>query len=168
MIILLHNKALEPALPHMSVSAIDLVMPTYVGRHQPLHPFAQFLGPFRPHDHVKMVGHHAVGENFNGIESSTQPQEISKSLKILILVEDVSLPVATVEDVVDETISEGSGYSWHLAFGFSRLLKNAHLLRFPHPSSLQRTGKYASLLGTSGALHLDIFDQPEVNYSYTA
>ena len=52
--------------------------------------------------------------------------------------------------------------------GFSRLLKNAHLLRFPHPSSLQRTTKYASLLGISGALHLDIFDQPEVNYSYTA
>ena len=62
---------------------------------------------------MKMVGHHAVGENFDGIKSSTQPQEISKSLKILILVEDVLLPVATVEDVVDETISKGSGYSRH-------------------------------------------------------
>ena len=51
--------------------------------------------------------------------------------------------------------------------GFSRLLKNAHLLRFPHPSSLQRTTKYASLLGTSGALHLDIFDQPEKVYLQT-
>jgi hypothetical protein len=28
-------------------------------------------------------------------------------------VEDVPLPVATVEDVVDETISKGSRYSWH-------------------------------------------------------
>jgi hypothetical protein len=35
-----------------------------------------------------------------------------------------------------------------------RLLKNGHLLRFPHPSSLQRTVKYASLLRISGALHL--------------
>jgi len=26
---------------------------------------------------------------------------------------------------------------------FNRLLKNAHLLRFPHPSSLRRTAKYA-------------------------
>jgi hypothetical protein len=45
--------------------------------------------------------------------------------------------------------------------GFSRLLKNAHLLRFPHPSSLRRTLKYASFLRVSGALHLGIFEQPE-------
>jgi len=62
---------------------------------------------------MKVVGHHAVGENFDRIESSAQPQKISKGLKILVLVEDVLLPVATVEDVVDETISEGSGYSRH-------------------------------------------------------
>ncbi len=43
----------------------------------------------------------------------------------------------------------------------SRLLKNAHLLRFPHPSSLRRTSKYASFLRISGALHLGIFEQPE-------
>jgi hypothetical protein len=40
------------------------------------------------------------------------------------------------------------------------MLKNAHLLRFPHPSSLRRTGKYASLLGISDALDLDFFQQP--------
>jgi hypothetical protein len=40
-------------------------------------------------------------------------------------------------------------------------MKNAHLRRSPHPSSLQRTSKYASLLRISGALHLGIFDQPE-------
>jgi hypothetical protein len=43
---------------------------------------------------------------------------------------------------------------------FSKLLKNDHLLRFPHPSSLQRTAKYASLLRVSGALHLALFEQP--------
>jgi hypothetical protein len=43
----------------------------------------------------------------------------------------------------------------------NRLLKNAHLRRFPHPSSLQRTFKYAPLLRISGALHLGIFDQPK-------
>src|SRR4030043_203850 len=43
----------------------------------------------------------------------------------------------------------------------SRLLKNAHLRRYPHSSSLRRTSMYASLLGISGALHLSIFDQPE-------
>jgi hypothetical protein len=42
-----------------------------------------------------------------------------------------------------------------------RLLKNAHLRRSPHPLSLQRTSKYASLLRILGALHLGIFDQPE-------
>jgi len=39
------------------------------------------------------------------------------------------------------------------------LLKNGHLLRFPHPSSLRRTAKYASLLRISGALHLALFEQ---------
>jgi hypothetical protein len=48
--------------------------------------------------------------------------------------------------------------------GAIRLLKNTHLLRYAHPSSLQRTGKYASFLRISRALHLDIFDQPGENY----
>jgi hypothetical protein len=48
----------------------------------------------------------------------------------------------------------------HFFRPFSRLLKNGHLLRFPHPSSLRRTAKYASLLRISGALHLTFFEQP--------
>jgi hypothetical protein len=40
------------------------------------------------------------------------------------------------------------------------MLKNAHLLRSLHSSSLQRTYKYASLLRISGALHLGIFEHP--------
>ena len=39
-------------------------------------------------------------------------------------------------------------------------MKDANLLRYPHSSSLRRTSMYASLLGISGALHLDVFDQP--------
>ena len=42
----------------------------------------------------------------------------------------------------------------------TRLLKNAHLRRYPHSSSLRRTSMYASLLGISDALHLSVFDQP--------
>jgi hypothetical protein len=45
-------------------------------------------------------------------------------------------------------------------------LKNTHLLRYVHPSSLQRTGKYASFLRISRALHLDVFEQPEENYFF--
>jgi hypothetical protein len=33
-------------------------------------------------------------------------------------------------------------------------------LRYPHPSSLRRTSTYASFLGISEALHMDIFRQP--------
>jgi len=47
-------------------------------------------------------------------------------------------------------------------------MKNAHLpvkpgsgeRRYPHSSSLRRTGMYASFHGILGALHLDIFQQP--------
>ena len=38
--------------------------------------------------------------------------------------------------------------------------KKDRLLRFPHPSSLRRTLQYASVLGTSGALHPAIFELP--------
>ena len=52
--------------------------------------------------------------------------------------------------------------------GLSRLLKNAHLLRFSHPSSLQRTSKYASFLRISGALHRGISEQPvKIDFSAT-
>jgi hypothetical protein len=42
----------------------------------------------------------------------------------------------------------------------SGLMKNAHLRRYRHSSSLRRTSVYASLLGISGALHLNVFDEP--------
>jgi len=55
-----------------------------------------------------------------------------------------------------------------------RLSENAHLLRYPHPSSLRRTSMYASFLGILEALQLDIFHQPlrcwflDTLYSYLA
>jgi hypothetical protein len=52
--------------------------------------------------------------------------------------------------------SSSSGLDWHP----DRPIKKTHLRRSPHPSSLRRTLKYASLLRISGALHLGIFDQP--------
>jgi hypothetical protein len=48
------------------------------------------------------------------------------------------------------------------------MLKNTHLLRSPHPSSLQRTCKYASLLRISGALHLGIFEHPWKNHFFSS
>ena len=47
-----------------------------------------------------------------------------------------------------------------LRAGIKRLSENAHLLRYPHPSSLRRTAMYASFLGISEALYLGIFKQP--------
>ncbi len=40
------------------------------------------------------------------------------------------------------------------------VLSRVEGLRYPHPSSLRRTYMYASFLGISEALHLDIFHQP--------
>ena len=49
---------------------------------------------------------------------------------------------------------------WDVNRALLRLSENAHLLRYPHPSSLRRTSRYASFLGISEALHMDIFHQP--------
>jgi hypothetical protein len=46
------------------------------------------------------------------------------------------------------------------AVDFSRMLKSTHLLRCPHLSPLRGTTMYDSLLGMSGALHLDAFEHP--------
>ena len=48
----------------------------------------------------------------------------------------------------------------HVPFDRLTVLSKAEGLRYPHPSSLQRTSMYASFLGISEALHLDIFHQP--------
>jgi hypothetical protein len=56
-----------------------------------------------------------------------------------------------------ETIDFWDGSSYKIA---SRLSENAHLLHYPHPPSLRRTFLYASFLGISEALHMDIFHQP--------
>jgi len=41
-------------------------------------------------------------------------------------------------------------------------LKKGHLLRFPHPSSLQRMQKIRLTPQGSGALHLSIFEQSSI------
>jgi hypothetical protein len=50
--------------------------------------------------------------------------------------------------------------SANLPFARLMALSKVEGLRYPHSSSLRRTSVYASLLGISGALHLDVFDQP--------
>ena len=113
MVILLNNETLKPPLPDVPVGAIKLMVSSHMACHQPLHPSAKVPCPDRPHDHVEMVGHEAVGKNFDREKPPAQSQQISESLVILTIVEYVLLPVATVEDVVDESIGKGAGYSWH-------------------------------------------------------
>jgi hypothetical protein len=48
----------------------------------------------------------------------------------------------------------------HLPFDKLMALSKAEGLRYPHSSSLRRTSMYASFLGISEALHVDIFHQP--------
>jgi hypothetical protein len=57
---------------------------------------------------------------------------------------------------VEERLSENA----HLPFDKLMALSEVEGLRYPHPSSLRRTSLYASFLGISEALHMDIFHQP--------
>jgi len=47
-----------------------------------------------------------------------------------------------------------------------RLSENAHLVRYPHSSSLRCTSMYASFLEISEALHMAIFHQPLRNWFF--
>jgi hypothetical protein len=48
----------------------------------------------------------------------------------------------------------------HLPFDKLMALSKVEGRRYPCPSSLRRTSRYASFLGTSEALHMGIFRQP--------
>ncbi len=48
----------------------------------------------------------------------------------------------------------------HLPFDMLTALSEAEGLRYPHPSSLWRTSMWASFLGISETLHLNVFHQP--------
>jgi hypothetical protein len=51
-------------------------------------------------------------------------------------------------------------------WGYRRLLKNTHLPRCAHHSSLRRTQQYASFLMMSRALHPRIFEQPFIQFFF--
>ena len=59
-----------------------------------------------------------------------------------------------------QSVGHGDSGCPERSLKLSRLLKNAHLRRCPHPSSPRRTGLYVSLLRISGALYLSVFEQP--------
>ena len=86
---------------------------------------------------------------------------------------DMNYTEASLLSMFDDPLMQGfiaeenDGEQSHRLQEISRPLKNVHLRRSPHPSSLRRTPKYASLLRISGALHLGIFDQPEENHLFS-
>ena len=86
-------------------------------------------------------------------------------LEMLYLIDgEGRIPLFHLVKNINIDSSSGSECKCHLSAPFfGRLLKNAHLPRFPHPSSLRRTSKYTSFLRISGALHLGIFEQPAEN-----
>ena len=72
----------------------------------------------------------------------------------------ISLNVDIFVPELSSTNAGGCRNVCSLRAGIQRLSENAHLLRYPHPSSLRRTAMYASFLGISEALYLGIFKQP--------
>jgi hypothetical protein len=75
-------------------------------------------------------------------------------------------PLCGVSGLLDWVLSTGNRF-WlrlsenaHLPFDKLMALSKVEGLRYPHPSSLRRTSMYASFLGISEALHLDIFHHP--------
>jgi len=54
-------------------------------------------------------------------------------------------------------------YSIYKNLFINRLLKKVHLRRCLLPSSLRRISIYTSFLGNSGALYLNLFEQPVKN-----
>lgn len=113
MVVLLDGKGLEAALPDMTARMVMAMVPSHVGREQPLHPTTQVAVGQRPEHEMKVVGHQHVPENPQRQSLVGGRHEIEEGRKVAVFVKHFSARVATIENVVANPTGRGSGSTGH-------------------------------------------------------
>jgi hypothetical protein len=81
---------------------VDLMMMVDVTGQQPVDPPAHNTGFLRPQDHMEMIRHEAVGENFYRIDLVGLGHQFKEELIVLFRPENFLPTVSVVEYVVDK------------------------------------------------------------------
>ena len=95
-----------------AVFVVPMITPD-VRRHEPLHPAAQVSILMRPQQQMKMVCHQTKPRQPHRHLLVSLQHQVDKRGEVVILVKDVTLAIAPVQDMVNKTASRCSGCSWH-------------------------------------------------------
>jgi len=98
--VFLDDESPEAVLPQVAPGFVDLMMVVDVTGQQPVDPTAQFTGFFRLQDHMEMIRHEAVGENFNRMDLPGLSHQFNEELIVLFRPENFLPTVPVVEYVV--------------------------------------------------------------------
>jgi hypothetical protein len=102
------------ALPHMTDALIKAVITADMAGHEPLHPPAQVVSPFRGNQKVKMVGHEAPGEHLDGISITGFGHQFSKGMIVAFSVEYLLASVTPVYNMINQAVGQTPCYSRHV------------------------------------------------------
>lgn len=100
MAVLLYEKTLEAALPHMPMTSIMAVIPSHMTGHPPLHQWTDRVGGRGRHDEVKMIRHQAEAEDLERMADFGLSKQLKEGSIVSGLVKDGGSTIATVQDVV--------------------------------------------------------------------
>jgi hypothetical protein len=108
-----HRERLESALPDVAIAVVVTVISANMAGHQPLHPSTQIAIIPWPHDQVEVIGHQNVAQHLHGKSFTSRSNQRFKRLEIAGLVKHGGSSVATIEDMVNNAASGGSGRARH-------------------------------------------------------
>jgi hypothetical protein len=120
MSIRLNYEAFVSPLPDMAAAVVKAVITADMRCHEPLHPTAEVVCPFRRYQQVKVVGHYAPGQHLDRVSFSGFSHKMHKGTVVTVSVKDLLTTVTSVYNVVDLPIGQSPCYSWHavlLVFG---------------------------------------------------
>src|SRR5271157_1464822 len=110
---LLNGKGLESALPDMPAGMVMFLVPTDMGRQQPVNPPADVPIVPGPKNQMEMVGHQAIGQDPHGLPKRCFGDHVEERLKVLVLVENLRAGIAPVEHVIAVTSGRRSRRARH-------------------------------------------------------
>jgi hypothetical protein len=119
MVVRLHGERFEPALREVAGSGrVAVGVPALGVRHgEPAHERGEVAIGARPEQEMKVVGHHAIGQQPHVLTRDGLGEDSLECGVITVGLEEGQAGVAAVEGVVDEAALRRSSWSWHPSHG---------------------------------------------------
>ena len=112
-LVLLDRKGLEPALPNVSARVVPAVVAQNVGCKQPLHPSTQLTISVGPEHQVEVVRHQTPSQDPHRHACTGLLDKFDEPLVVVILVKNILLRVAAVQNMIANSSDGSSCGSWH-------------------------------------------------------